>query len=214
MSSPHPRERRGQHAQPARVPARVWAAVVVTVVVLAAAGYVVLAPAPEPGVQHPGPSSPPVTAGLSPTDVPLASGPSPSMTPTATRPVLAPPAPSASATPRAVPTSPRPSGTGGPTPQGSTTPSEPRPQVVVLNQTTRRGLAARVAAALERAGWTVSGVGNFRGVVPSTTVYHPPGRETWARRLARDVGTQRVRPAFSTISDTELTVVLTRSYDR
>jgi hypothetical protein len=70
-----------------------------------------------------------------------------------------------------------------------------------------------VAARLAQDGWSIEGVGNFRGVVPSTTIYYPPGRGDWAEALARDVGTSRVRPAFSTLSSTSLTVILTSSYE-
>lgn len=86
-------------------------------------------------------------------------------------------------------------------------------QVVVLNQTTRRGLAGTVAEQLRSAGWPVPAVGNFRGIVPSTTVYYPPGGEAGALAVAADLPVEpRVRPSFGNLSETRLTVVVTDSY--
>lgn len=81
--------------------------------------------------------------------------------------------------------------------------------VVVLNQSGRPGAAARAASDLRAAGWTVSSVGNFRGTVPSTTVYYPAGGEAAAQVLAELLpGADRIRPSFSGVSSTKLTVVL------
>ena len=86
-------------------------------------------------------------------------------------------------------------------------------QVVVLNQTSRRGLASTVAEQLRSAGWPVPAVGNFRGIVPSTTVYYPPGGEAGALAVAADLPVEpRVRPSFGNLSETRLTVVVTDSY--
>lgn len=86
-------------------------------------------------------------------------------------------------------------------------------QVVVLNQTSRRGLASTVAEQLRSAGWPVPAVGNFRGIVPSTTVYYPPGGEAGALAVAADLRVEpRVRPSFGNLSKTRLTVVVTDSY--
>lgn len=86
-------------------------------------------------------------------------------------------------------------------------------EVVVLNQTSRRGLAGSVADALRAEGWDVYAVGNFRGVVPDTTVYHPQGAEAEALAVARDLPTEpRVKPRFGNLSTTRLTVVVTDSY--
>lgn len=86
-------------------------------------------------------------------------------------------------------------------------------EVVVLNQTSRRGLAGSVADALRAEGWDVYAVGNFRGVVPDTTVYHPEGAEAEALAVARDLPTEpRVKPRFGNLSTTRLTVVVTDSY--
>jgi hypothetical protein len=84
---------------------------------------------------------------------------------------------------------------------------------VVLNQTARAGLASRVADRLRGQGWTVAGTGNFRGSVPATTVYYPPGAEAAAQALAQTLPTgPRVRPRFGNLSTTRLTVVVTDDY--
>jgi hypothetical protein len=86
-------------------------------------------------------------------------------------------------------------------------------QVVVLNQTSRAGLASRVADTLRADGWTVAAVGNFRGIVPATTVYYPPGEELAAQTAAEDLqSTPRIRPRFGNLSTSRLTVVVTDSY--
>jgi hypothetical protein len=86
-------------------------------------------------------------------------------------------------------------------------------EVVVLNQTSRAGLASVVADRLRAKGWTVGVVGNFHGVVPATTVYYPPGQEDAARVAADDLPVApRVMPRFSNLSSSRLTVVVTDSY--
>jgi hypothetical protein len=86
-------------------------------------------------------------------------------------------------------------------------------EVVVLNQTRRGGLAATVADQLRGKGWTVAHTGNFRGQVPATTVYYPPGGKAAARAAAGDLPTEpRVLPRFGNLSTTRLTVVVTDSY--
>ena len=86
-------------------------------------------------------------------------------------------------------------------------------QVVVLNQTSRAGLASHVADALRGDGWTVAAVGNFHGTVPATTVYYPPGEELAAQTAAEDLqATPRIRPRFGNLSTGRLTVVVTDSY--
>jgi LytR cell envelope-related transcriptional attenuator len=85
--------------------------------------------------------------------------------------------------------------------------------VVVLNQTSRGGLAAVAADRLRQRGWTVTGVGNFTGVVPATTVYYPPGAEAAAQAAAESLPTPaRTRPRFGNLSTSRLTVVLTDNY--
>jgi LytR cell envelope-related transcriptional attenuator len=88
-----------------------------------------------------------------------------------------PPVPTSSAVvpfPRPAPVAPAPPAAeavpaGGPA--GGTTVS--RGEVRVYNNSTIRGLAARVARDLTAAGWTVVEVGNYPwGIIPTTTVYY------------------------------------------
>jgi hypothetical protein len=83
-------------------------------------------------------------------------------------------------------------------------------KVVVLNATSRKGLAGRFQQALAAKGWNVVAIGNFRGNVPATTVYFPEGQRAAAEALeAQFAEVNRIRPAFSGISQTRLTVILT-----
>ncbi len=98
-------------------------------------------------------------------------GPSPSTHPARTTPPAT-PGPPATAAPSASGDAgrPDPSRTGEP-------PRRPRwnrtVPVVVLNATSRTGLAASVAARLRAKGWQVTGVGNWRsGGVGRTTIFH------------------------------------------
>jgi cytoskeletal protein RodZ len=94
-----------------------------------------------------------------------------------------------------------------------TRPADVAVEVVVLNQTGRAGLAGQVATRLRGRGWTVPAVGNFRGVVPATTVYYPPGQEAAAQAAAESLPTTpRIRPRFGNLSTTRLTVVVTDTY--
>lgn len=89
----------------------------------------------------------------------------------------------------------------------------PTVAVVVLNQTGRSGLASVVADRLRGRGWSVAGVGNFRGSVPATTVYYPAGAQAQAQAAARHLPTPaRIRPRFGNLSTTRLTIVLTNNY--
>lgn len=146
------------------------------------------APTPRPTVPVPRPT---------PTPTPT---PSPSVTPSVS--------PTVSPTPTPTPTV---SPTVRPTPTTTSPTSRPvvRAKVVVLNQTRQTGLAARVAATLRREGWTVTGIGNWYGTVPSTTVYYPAGKEAAARSLARELGVDRIRPRVKGMLTDRLTVVLT-----
>jgi len=108
--------------------------------------------------------------------------------------------------------SPRPATPGSPS---SARVSETAPpagtKVVVLNATSRRGLASRFQQSLQAKGWTVVSVGNFRGNIPANTVYYPQGQRGAAEALdAQFAEVDRIRPAFSGISQTRLTVILAR----
>ena len=67
--------------------------------------------------------------------------------------------------------------------------------VVVLNNSTVRGLASRAAVDVRGRGWTVVEVGNVTGTTPTTTVYYRPGNaeEAAARLLGADLRA-RVEP--------------------
>lgn len=140
------------------------------------------------------------------------SGAAASPTPSSAVATTAPPAGSATASP-----------TQGPAESSAESPREPSAaadpvnrssiEVVVLNQTSRTGLAGSVAERLRGVGWTVPAVGNFTGIVPATTVYYPPGAQQAALAVARDLPTEpRTRPRFGNLSTTRLTVVVTDSY--
>ncbi len=81
--------------------------------------------------------------------------------------------------------------------------------VVVLNQTSITGLAARTGASLKAKGWTIAGVGNWRGNVVATTVYYGPGHADEAKLLARDLGANRVLPRVTGMRVDRLTIILT-----
>lgn len=83
--------------------------------------------------------------------------------------------------------------------------------VVVFNNTSTTGLAGRVSAKVEAAGWKVAAADNWYGTVPATTVYYPKGKKAAAQLLALDLGVPRVQPADidSDMSSTHLTLILT-----
>lgn len=111
-------------------------------------------------------------------------------------------------TPSAEPSSPA---TTAPVPTEST-PSEPTVErdaaVSVLNNTGVSGAAGVFAQKVQQAGWTVGGVGNWRGSVEGNTVYFPPGFEDRADLLAADVGIDRVKPLVATMRTDRLTIIL------
>jgi hypothetical protein len=85
-------------------------------------------------------------------------------------------------------------------------------KVVVLNATGRTGAAARFQKQLEARGWPVAAIGNFNGTVPASTVYYPRGQQAAAETLdAQFPQVSRVRPAFTGISTTRLTVILSNN---
>lgn len=124
-------------------------------------------------------------------------------------------APTASATP-SVPTTPvvtpEPSETTPePTPEPSVTtppPVERTASVAIFNNTSTSGLAATFSARVQAEGWTVAGVGNWRGSIPSNTVYYPADLEEQGRLLAADLGIGRVMPAVDPMRTDRLTLVL------
>jgi hypothetical protein len=121
--------------------------------------------------------------------------------------------PGSSATPRATPVvvpSVLPSPTPSPTPD---VPVGVKAPVIVLNQTKTLGLAAKLRDQLRAGGWTVTGIDDFRGNVPATTVYYPPGLKAAAQALMAQFPTiGRIRPAFPGISTSQLTVILGKDF--
>ncbi|MGH3822871.1 MAG: LytR C-terminal domain-containing protein [Pseudonocardiaceae bacterium] len=93
-----------------------------------------------------------------------------------------------------------------------------RGEVRVYNNSTIRGLAARVAGDLSAAGWMVVEVGNYaRGTIPTTTVYYQDdaGQRADAEEIAAEFG-MRVEPRFPGISDASpgIVVIVTNDYGR
>jgi len=91
-----------------------------------------------------------------------------------------------------------------PDPEGA-----PDVYVEVYNNTTITGLAASTAAELQDGGWQVVGVDNWRGDIPSSTVYYPAGMADEAHQLADTLGYERVRAAVAPMKFDRLTVILT-----
>ena len=192
-----PGSHRAQRSPLAAVVPLLVVAVAVVAVGVGVYGWLTVADSPEalpgtiPAASTPTPTPTPTPeASLAPTPTESAA-PSPTPTPTPS------PTPSASNTPKPTPT-----------PSKTATPVSRDTPVVVLNQTSIAGLAATTAADLERVGWTVTGVGNWRGNVPETTVYYPEGKSAQATRLARDLGADRIRPRVSGMRTDRLTVIL------
>jgi hypothetical protein len=104
-----------------------------------------------------------------------------------------------------------------PAPRQTTSPPSPaavpRPALTVLNNSKVHDLAARAALRYQHAGWPIRLVGAFRGRIPVTTVYYAPGQQASALLLQRQFpAIERVRPRFSGLPGSGLTVVLTRDY--
>jgi hypothetical protein len=86
--------------------------------------------------------------------------------------------------------------------------------VVVLNSTTRTGLAAKVAAQLRKAGWTVVSIGNYRRRLAATTVF-AEGHANAVATIKADLPTdESVRPPAGAMNPARLTVVLGPDYPR
>jgi hypothetical protein len=94
-------------------------------------------------------------------------------------------------------------------PRDAPDPEAPDVYVEVYNNTTITGLAASTAAQLQDGGWQVVGVDNWRGDIPSSTVYYPAGMEDEADQLADTLGFDRVRGAVAPMKFDRLTVILT-----
>ncbi len=126
--------------------------------------------------------------------------------PTATPVLPSPPATTPVAPPVAPPASPS-------APPATTGPAAPVVPVSVLNNSRVSGLADRSAARFRAGGWPVRTTGNYSGgTIPQTTVYYPPGQQASAQRFAKQFGIPRVRPRFSGIPTSGMTVIVTRDY--
>jgi LytR cell envelope-related transcriptional attenuator len=95
-----------------------------------------------------------------------------------------------------------------------------RGEIRVYNNSTIRGLAARVARDLTAAGWTVVEVGNYPwGIIPTTTVYYQEDfskdsdQRAGAEALASEFG-MRVEPRSQGITHVGpgLIVIVTNDY--
>ena len=86
--------------------------------------------------------------------------------------------------------------------------------LVVLNNSTRTGLAHTVATQASKKGWHVSRIGNLQTVVAKTTVYYGRGEHAAAVHLAHEFGSvQRVAPnRAGHMHGNGLTLVVTRSW--
>ena len=116
------------------------------------------------------------------------------------------PTPTPTPSPTESTTSPTPSPT--PAPTSSSSVSRTGIAVSVLNNTGTPGAAGVFAAKVKNAGWTVGGVGNWRGSVPGNTVYYPPGHEAEAAQLGKDVGITRIQPRVDPMRADRLTIIL------
>ncbi|HEY0636345.1 MAG TPA: LytR C-terminal domain-containing protein [Pseudonocardiaceae bacterium] len=146
------------------------------------------APTSEPGQQPPASTDTGTPAAT--TETPAATTPAPQ--PPATTATQAPPPP--------------------PPPQ----PPVALPAVQVLNNSLEEGLAARAADDFRSAGWQISNVGNYRGLIPTSTIYFVPGdgdQEAAARRLGQQFDL-RVEPRFEGIRDFPpgLIAIVTKDY--
>ena len=81
--------------------------------------------------------------------------------------------------------------------------------VVVFNNTSTSGIAAEALARVQEIGWNGIAADDWYGTIPATTVYFPSGMRDAAQMLALDLGVQRLVPADTGMSDTNLTVILT-----
>ena len=146
------------------------------------------------------------TSSSSPTPKP--STPAPTSAPTSaptTQPSSEP-----SSVPSSAPTS-EPAPTTAPSTGAPIPPSE-RPAVEMYNNTSRKGLAEDVSIRARQAGWTVAGADNWHGKIVGSTVYYPPGMQSEAAQLAKDISISRTKDALPNMKKDRLTVILTTDY--
>ena len=81
--------------------------------------------------------------------------------------------------------------------------------VDVYNNAGITNLAASASSDVRAAGFSIGGVDNWYGAIPSTTVYYPPGMEQQAKLLADNLGVGRVMQAVDPMSSERLSLILT-----
>ncbi len=90
-----------------------------------------------------------------------------------------------------------------------------RAPVRVYNNSTIQGLAAKASADFRDAGWTVTEIGGYQGLIPRSTVYYRPGtaEEAAAKELAAAFRL-RAEPRFAGIAESSpgLIVIVTKEY--
>lgn len=91
-------------------------------------------------------------------------------------------------------------------------PTAELPEVVVFNNTKRKGLADQVATKARAVGWRVAGADNWHGKVVTSTVYYPAGLQAEAAQLAKVLGIGRIKDALPNMQQDRLSVILTTDY--
>jgi hypothetical protein len=88
--------------------------------------------------------------------------------------------------------------------------------LIVLNNSTVTGLAARAAQQFEQGGWTVTNYDNLQNDIISTCAYYDPSApdaRAAAKALQRQFpGIDRVKPKFPELPSGPIVVVLTGDY--
>ena len=80
--------------------------------------------------------------------------------------------------------------------------------MVVLNATTKAGLAADVADTADKAGWKIAKIGNWPYPAAQNAVYYPEGHQSEGELLGDDLSIKSVRPVRPGMSADQLTVIL------
>ena len=57
-----------------------------------------------------------------------------------------------------------------------------------------------------------AGADNWHGKIVGSTVYYPPGMQSEAAQLAKDIGISRTKDALPNMKKDRLTVILTTDY--
>ena len=154
---------------------------------------------------------------------------SPAATPSASDSATASPSVSPSASPSVSPSTTASASSGSPSPStsasGAPVASSPAASpsakvdrsvdVVVLNSTSRTGLAAKVAASLRRDGWTVVQVGNYRGGRLAVTTVFARGHADAVATMGDDLaGPSTTKQPTGSMNPARITVVIGANYPR